>query len=409
MMNNKPPKMTITERKIIMITCFGHFMSHFNMFFFTALLLPLASYYQTDLSDILGRSFWMYCLFGITALPWGFAADRWGARKLMMIFHSGAGICCFGIALCLDNIVALSIGLAGLGAFSGIYHPVGLGWISRSVSRISFGMGINGIFGNLGIALAPLVAGIMNWMYGIKAMFLLAGIINCLGILLLIRLPFTSETKKNGSDNYTAKQIIKPFVILLIAMMLGGVAYRGATVILPAYFELKNQDIFEFFHLLLNSVSPNVVATTSVSIVFVAGMIGQYTGGRVAEYFDLRKCYLIFHVITIPLAIILAFVSNTVLILSTMVYFFFLLGMQPIENTLVAKLAPSRFLHSAYGTKFILTFGVGSLSVKMVAAIENCMGLPTVFLIISIVSVLLVMCILALIFVTQPLFQIYNK
>lgn len=397
--------MTSEERKIIMITCYGHFMSHFNMLFFPALVLPLAHFYQTDLSDVLSRSFWMYCFFGITALPWGIAADRWGSRKLMMIFHIGAGMCCIGAGIWMENILFMSAWIAGIGVFSGIYHPSGLGWISRSVTRISFGMAINGIFGNLGLAVAPLISGLINWKFGIKAMFFFAGVLNFIGILLLIILPVLSESKQSKSTDFDRKKMITPFLILLSAMMLGGVAYRASTIILPAYFELKNQAIFDFFIQFFKGISPNLIATISVSSAFVAGMIGQYTGGRVAEHYDLRRCYLIFHLITIPLAIIMTFVSNLFLIVITMIFFFFMLGMQPIENTLVAKLSPPHFLHSAYGTKFILTFGVGSLSVKMVAAIERYMEMSSVFLIVSCVSTLLVLSILGLITVTQPIFQ----
>ena len=51
---------------------------------------------------------------------------------------------------------------------------------------------------------------------------------------------------------------------------------------------------------------------------------------------------------------------------------FFLLGMQPLENTLVAGLTPVRMRSSAYGMKFILTFGVGAVSVKLIKIVENC-------------------------------------
>jgi FSR family fosmidomycin resistance protein-like MFS transporter len=78
------------------------------------------------------------------------------------------------------------------------------------------------------------------------------------------------------------------------------------------------------------------------------------------------------------------------LVLVATVYFFFLLGMQPIENTLVAKFTPKRFHHSAYGTKFVLTFGVGALAVKLVGAIETYSKIENVFLAIGIIGILLV-------------------
>jgi MFS family permease len=56
------------------------------MLVFPALVLPLASQLGMELSQILNLSFWMYLLFGLTALPWGLAADRWGPRPLLVLF-----------------------------------------------------------------------------------------------------------------------------------------------------------------------------------------------------------------------------------------------------------------------------------------------------------------------------------
>ena len=78
------------ERRILINTCFGHFMSHFNMLVFPAIVLPLAARVNLDMATVLGFSFWMYLLFGFTALPWGLAADRWGAGALMVLFYAGA-------------------------------------------------------------------------------------------------------------------------------------------------------------------------------------------------------------------------------------------------------------------------------------------------------------------------------
>ena len=73
--------MTRTERNILSTTCFGHFLSHYNMLTFPAVLLPLSTQLNISLAETVGLSFWMYLLFGLTALPWGLAADRLGARR----------------------------------------------------------------------------------------------------------------------------------------------------------------------------------------------------------------------------------------------------------------------------------------------------------------------------------------
>jgi MFS family permease len=185
-------------------------------------------------------------------------------------------------------------------------------------------------------------------------------------------------------------------------MMLGGVAYRGSTVIIPAYFELKLQTIFQMLSGFLGGgVSRNLVATMITSAIFLVGMLGMYAGGRAAEKYDPRYCYLIFHVITVPAAILIAYLSETTLIVVVLVYFFFLLGMQPVENTLLAYMTPKRFHHTAFGAKFILTFGVGALAVRMVGTIENSYGIEPVFLALAGFSGALVLTVIVLIGITR--------
>jgi MFS family permease len=381
------------ETRILVATCYGHFMSHFNMLVFPAVVLPLAHRLNMGMGYILDLSFWMYCLFGISALPWGMIADRWGSKPLFLIYYLGAGLSGLAAAAWIDNPSRFSLALAMIGLFSGIYHPIGLGMISKGIKRISLGMAYNGMFGSLGLASAPLLTGVVNWLWGPSAAYLFLGALNLLGIGLIAVLPrmeIHGSIEKSSEDG-NGNGFLVAFLILLGAMMLGGVVYRGTTVILPAYFELKNQAIFHWIHSAAGiGLSKNLVATAIVSFVFIVGMLGQYTGGRTAEHFDLRFCYLTFHAITIPAALLMAIAADVPLVILALIYFFFLLGMQPIENTLVAKFTPRKLHHSAFGTKFVLTFGVGALSVKMIKAIETSANIEAVFYALGLTSMVLV-------------------
>lgn len=391
------------ERSILITTCYGHFMSHVNMMVFPAVLLPMAEQLHLNMTDALGISFWMYLLFGITALPWGLAADRWGAGPFMGLFYLGAGISALAAALWIDSAGMLLISLAALGLFSGIYHPTGLGLISKEIPRVSMALAYNGMFGNLGLTAAPLIAGVLNFLLGPESVYILLGIMNLLGMILLKVFPIAYSARDDGAT--TAEDdngMLQAFLILLVAMTLGGIAYRGATVILPAYFELKNQGIFQWLSSATGlTLSTNLVATVLISFIYLMGMVGQYTGGRLAERFDPRHCYLIFHGITVPMAMLMAMTFDIPLVILAMVYLFFLLGMQPIENTLVAKFSPKRFHHSAYGTKFILTFGFGALAVKIVGVIEIVRGIEEVFTTMGLISLSLVGVIFLLILNTR--------
>ncbi|NNF98975.1 MAG: MFS transporter [Desulfobacteraceae bacterium] len=402
--------MNTQEKRILLTTCYGHFMSHFNMLTFPALVLPLAAYLDLPLADVLNLSFYMYVLFGITALPWGLLADRIGARSLMALYYFGAGISGLAVAVWIDSPMIIAIGLGAVGFFSGIYHPIGLGMISKQIRRISVGMGYSGMFGNLGLAMAPLVAGIVNWSAGPRAAFICLGLLNLLGLVVMMLFTTGRDSTAAGKSTGGGNTAALAFFILLIAMMLGGIAYRGASVIMPAYFELNLGDIFlRLSGVFDREISKNLVATGTTSLIFMIGVLGQYIGGRVGERFDCRFAYLLFHCLTIPPVFLMACAADGSLMILALIYFFCLLGMQPIENTLVARYTPKKIHHSAFGTKFVLTFGVGALAVKLVAAIEKSRGIAMVFPVLGICSLLLVLTIVVLIRFTRSTAAISGK
>jgi len=389
--------MSPVDRRILAVTCLGHFLTHVNMLVFPALVLPLAAHLDMPMAAVLGISFWMYLLFGVTALPWGLLADRWGAPPLLLLYHLGSALCCLAAARWIDDAFMLSLALAGLGLFSGIYHPAGLGWISKRLKRVSLGLAYNGMFGNLGVAAAPLLAGFTNYLWGPGMVYVVVAGFNVVGALSILVSPrrdreAATETRDGGDSG-----MLVPFVILLVAMMLGGVVYRGATVIFPAYLEMGSARIFQQIAGWAGGVSANVAATTVASLVYLVGMLGQYTGGQVAERFELKRGYLAFHVLVAVFAFLLSLVSNVPLVLLALAYFFCLFGMQPIENSLVARLTPKRFHHAAYGTKFVLTFGVGAAAVQMLGFIEVEFGMGAAFPSLGIVSLALIAAIAVLI------------
>ena len=393
------------DRHILSVTCFGHFLSHFNMLVFPALVLPLAGRLQMDVASVLDLGFWMYLLFGITALGWGYLADRIGPRPLLALFYLGAGICGIGCSMVIDMPVMLRWWLAGIGLFSAIYHPAGLGWIACCVSRTSVGMAYNGMFGNLGLASAPLAAGLINWVFGIRAVYLGLGILNLLGLLLLWQTRGQAPARRRpGHAAANAAASARSFALLLVCMMLAGIVYRGSTVTLPTLFELRGADLYAAVtRLVAGGLPANVVATVITSGLYLVGMVGQYLGGRVGERFDLRWGYLVFHGLTVPAAMLAGVLTDLPLVLVATLHSMFLLGMQPIENTLVARLTLPSMHSFAYGMKFVLTFGVGSLAVKLVRWLTATQGIETVFPVLGMISLLLLGAISLLMRVTPPL------
>ena len=395
--------MNADERKIITVTCFGHFMSHFNMMVFPVLVLPLTMFYHSDFSRVINLSFLMYLFFGVSALPWGIVTDKLGPRKMLATFYAGAGGCALMAAIFIRNPTAFSLFLAGLGIFSGVYHPAGLGLISKGIREIGKGLGYNGMAGNMGLAVSPLITGLINYLWGPRAAYLFLGFFNLagLGLLVFLKIPDLKgesvEVRKADGEG-----MLKAFAILCVAMMLGGIAFRGLTVTLPSLFELRNPALLKTLaHAFSFFKSHNVTASLLSSLVFLIGVFGQYAGGYIADHTDLKKAYIAFHSIALFGALGMAVFTNVLLVVIAIIYAFFLLGMQPIENTLVARYTPVKLRHAAYGAKFILTFGVGSLAVRLVGWVKETWSLQAVFYVMSLVSFCIVLTIITLILVTR--------
>jgi len=234
--------------------------------------------------------------------------------------------------------------------------------------------------------------------------FIFLGCLNLLGTVIMLFLPLIEPERNKKTDSQSSRSLMLGFAILCICMMLGGIAYRAVTVILPAYLELRNPALLDWIsRLQWMPASRNVAATALSSSVFVVGMFGQFLGGFAAERFEPRRGYLIFHLLALPMALAMAYTTDVPLFMIAMGYILFLLGMQPIENTLVAKFTPDKLRHSAYGAKFILTFGVGAVAVHLVGWIKEAWSLPAVFVATAMVSLAIVLSILLLMRVTRKI------
>jgi MFS family permease len=377
------------ERRVLAATCFAHGMTHLYMLVFPALVTPLRAEFGLGLGEALELAFVGYLLYGLGSLPAGMIADRWQARWMLALGLglSGAGAVLAGLSQSPLTLV-IALGLLGLGA--SIYHPTGMALISRAFhDRRGRALGLNGVFGNIGLASAPFVTGLLTSMFGWRWAYLLLGVPGLIGGLLVAMTRIDEsviEPPSAGSDRpgtADGKDLKRYFMVLCMAMMLGGLAYRSGSLVMPSYFELKASFLVPAATSLVDAFggtgAKTAAATALTSLVYATGIAGQIIGGRVADSRDLRLSYLAFHLLALPPVVAMVWLTEVPLLLASMVYILFGLGMQPIENSLIAKLTPPAWRSTAYGLKFVLAFGVGSLAVGLVGQIERRAGLAAVF------------------------------
>lgn len=372
------------ERNTLVLTSVGHFGAHFAMLVFPTTAVFLASAEGLALEEVLGWSFAGYCLFGFGAIPVGLLCDRVSALPVVRF-----GVVAIGLVTLMVGFAPAGGGvmasLAVVGAVASLYHPAGLGLISRGIRSRGTAMGINGVFGNLGIALAPMSAYFLASHFGWRAayqgigLFLL--VLGCCAALLPIDEPRAGCAVGEGHSTSGRERRVL-FSILMVGMALGGLSYRGSTVAQPAFFAER---------------VASLNFGTATTAVYLAGTVGQLVAGVLADRFDLRRLYLGFHLASLPFVALMVGLSDLPLVAAGAAFVFFSLGMQPIENSLVARFTPERLRSTGYGLKFAAVFGLGSFAVFAIEGAVEAGELSRVFegLTVVVVGIVLVASLLA--------------
>jgi MFS family permease len=371
------------ESRIVHFTGFAHAATHFVELIYPTLAVGLATETGVPLEEALSWSFGGYLLFGLGALPAGLAADRLGGRRVILAGLIVAGIST-GLAALSRPGWPLALALCGVGAGASLYHPAGTGLVSRAVRARGRALGINGIYGNAGIALSPLCTFGLVEAVGWRGALGCTGLFILLATLLMSRLEIREPEAEvpaatvEGEPQASPFRSIAPFIVLCAAATFGGFAYRGNTVAQPALFAAE-----------ISFMGYGIAA----SLAMLAGTAGQYVGGMIADRFELKRSYLAFHLASLPALWFISVGTEWPLLIAASIYSIFALGMQPIENSLFAVVTPDRWRSTAYGLKFVLTFGVGSLAVWMVRGVAEASGWHSVYGVLVGVLILLLSCI----------------
>jgi MFS family permease len=394
--------MDSNEKKILILTSAAHYLTHFFVLAFPVLVMPISRDLSMEPAAVIKISFPMYLCYGLLAIPWGYLSDRIDARLMMSagMILAGVGFLAAGLA---ESVERLALCLAMIGVGCSAYHPSGLALLSKGIRVRGRALGINGLWGNFGIASVPLVAGISTYVMGWQNTLLAFGLLGVLLGIACLAVPFSigREDLQRG-ESVAGRRAVTLFLILCAAMVFSGLMYRGYTVILPTFFESKLAGLGALLSSVLGdghavSAADTLAATLITCGVYLIGMVGQLIGGWVADRRDLRWAYLTFFVCALPFLLSLRFAAGPLLIPLAGFFVLFSLGMQPIENSLVAMLTPAQWRSVSYGVKFTLVFGAGSLAVHFVSFVDGNYGLDGVILllccflvmVISMIAVLL--------------------
>lgn len=288
----------------------------------------------------------------------------------VFFFGTGAAGIAAGFA---TGPLGIVIALGGIGLFSSIYHPVGTAWVVANAAGESRGkaLGINGVFGTVGIACAPLIAGGLTALLGWRFAFFVPGIA-CIatGIAFLFvvrRMKAGGNTHKTAVDiEIPRPQAIRGLAILCITVLCVGLLAQAHTVVLPKVFAVRAPAIVDWAGL--------IGAGGLASVALAIGAMGQLAGGWLADRYRLTLVYPAIYAVLIPVAMLSAGLSGLPLVGAAGAIMFLITASLPTENSLVARFCPAEWRASAYGAKFVLGLGVSSLAIPFAGGVYDATG-----------------------------------
>lgn len=376
------------ERTIITINVLGHGITHVaELMFPSTALLVLQEFFgaQEKYADLGRANFAAAFLFGFAALPSGWLVDRLGSFRVLLLFLFGVGSSLIACSL-MPSFFLFTAALAGLGFFSGLYHPAGTTMISLHVREQGKAMGAHGMGGNFGLAITPFLAAALSQALGSwrVAYALIALLPIALGAYLLLckdmailRTPPTKlsgppEAKHDAGPDYR----LVPLLLIFAAAMWNGMAYRGFTTFFPVYFA-KSVSL-PWLHL-----SKVTLGGTITTAVLLLGVIGQMTGGTLADRFKKEKIYAVIFALTAPLLLALGFLTNLPLVLVAGAFAFCYFANQPVGNSILPRYTSNRVRGFVFGLFFFTGFGAGSIMSWVAGVIGEKYELNKIFIMLA--------------------------
>src|ERR1041384_4398241 len=165
--------------RVIGFVNIAHFIDHYSMLIFAAAIIVMGPALGMGYADLLPYATPGFVAFGAGSLLTGWLGDRWSRRHMMLIFYLGIGLSMISVGF-VQTPWQLGAALLSIGLFASIYHPVGTAMLVSYADKLGREMGLNGVWGNLGVASSALVTGVIGQYFGWRWAFIVPGIVTIL-------------------------------------------------------------------------------------------------------------------------------------------------------------------------------------------------------------------------------------
>lgn len=279
---------------------------------------------------------------------------------MMVVFFCGMGLALISVGLT-QTPTQLGIGLLAIGLVASIYHPVGTAMLTAHAEQVGRELGINGVWGNLGVALSALVTGVLVEFAGWRSAFILPGVLSLiLGWMFFKHVKHQPPPAKSGGASkarVSRKAMVLVIASLVITVLASSTTFNAVTVAVPKLFEERLSAL---------TSSPATLGVIA-AVVYVFGAFAQYTIGHLIDKKPLKDIFLPLAIIIVPSLYIASIVSGWLLIAISVVVVIAIFGQVTVNDAMIAKYTSDEWRARAYSARYFLGFTAAGLSVGLVS------------------------------------------
>jgi MFS family permease len=342
----------------------AHFVDHYVLLIFPTVVIGLETELSRSYSELIALSTACFVAFGLFSLPWGWAGDHWSRRKLMAIFFFGCSASLLAAAAAPDMII-LAVALLALGIFAAIYHPVGIPVLISNARDRGRDLATNGVFGNLGVALAPGVTAAVAVAVGWRAAFIVPAMLSgALGVAYLL---MTSERRDKQAAQakvadvpltfYIAAAMFGAFAVISFA---GGLVFNIITVAIPKIVDERlAQDI------------PLALIGSVATFVLLFGGAAQLTVGRLVSIYPPHILFFAIGVIQIFGLAWATIAGGPALIAALAIAIAGIYAQVTVGDVVIARYTADNWRGRIYAVRFFLAFISSGAAIGIIAALHG--------------------------------------
>ena len=361
----------------------GHFLDHLMMLVFaTVAALALMREWGMSYAALVSHATPGFIAFGLFALPAGWLADPWSREGMLAVFFIGTGFAAIATGLA-RTPVEIGLGLFVVGVFAAIYHPVGLALLVERASAAGTGtaIGINGVWGNLGVASAALITGFCIDHGGWRSAFIWPGIFSIVIGLAYLRLywrdiavsarakPAAKPRAARPLDPSAKAMLIRLSVIIFFTTAIASIVFQSTTFALPKVLDERLRGI---------AGSATLIGWLAF-LVFAVASIAQLVVGRLLDKFGPRTVFMVAAAMQLLFFSAMPGLTDWAALMVAVAFMLGAFGQIPINDYMIGKLARSELRASIYGVRYVVSFIVLAAALPLIAWIHQGWGFDMLF------------------------------